>query len=155
MPAINPYQAPKSDVSESGSMGREEPKYAGFWLRIVATIIDSLWLYTIIYAVLIFIVGYSEDNITPMQFVLEYVVPFVVVIAFWMYKQSTPGKMLFGMRIVDAATLGKVPTGRLVLRYFAYYISLLPLFLGFIWIAFDQRKQGWHDKIARTVIVRN
>ena len=58
------------------------------------------------------------------------------------------------MIIVDART-GKAPSkGQLIGRYFAYYLSLLPLGLGFLWIAWDQRKQGWHDKIAGTVVIR-
>jgi uncharacterized RDD family membrane protein YckC len=56
--------------------------------------------------------------------------------------------------IVDADTLGKPATGRLVLRYLGYYLSTIVLLLGFIWIAFDSRKQGLHDKIANTVVIR-
>lgn len=153
MSDMNPYQTPKADVSENAEAKIAGAKYAGFWPRTLATIIDSIWLYGIIYAILIFTIGYSE-SFSPVQFTFEYVVPFIVVIAFWKYKQSTPGKMLFGMRIVDAETLGEVSTARLVVRYLAYFISMIPLFLGFIWVAFDRRKQGWHDKIARTVIVR-
>jgi uncharacterized RDD family membrane protein YckC len=153
MSGNNPYQTPKSDVSENAEAKAAGAKYAGFWPRTLATIIDSIWLYGIIYAILIFTIGYSE-SFTPVQFTFEYVIPFIVVIAFWKYKQATPGKILFGMRIVDADTLGEVSTTRLVVRYLAYFISMLPLFLGFVWVAFDSRKQGWHDKIARTVIVR-
>jgi len=39
-------------------------------------------------------------------------------------------------------------------RYFGYYVSGLILALGFIWIAFDKRKQGWHDKLAGTLVIR-
>jgi len=39
-------------------------------------------------------------------------------------------------------------------RYFAYFISTIPLCLGFLWITFDRKKQGWHDKLAGTVVVR-
>ena len=55
--------------------------------------------------------------------------------------------------IVDAQSGRPASTGRLVARYFAYIASSLPLFLGFAWIAIDRRKQGWHDKIAGTVVV--
>jgi uncharacterized RDD family membrane protein YckC len=44
--------------------------------------------------------------------------------------------------------------GRAIARYAGYLVSIIPLFLGFIWIAFDARKQGWHDKIADTVVVK-
>ena len=49
-----------------------------------------------------------------------------------------------------------VPTLRqLVIRYLGYYVSTIPLGLGLIWVAFDARKQGWHDKMAGTVVVRS
>ncbi len=39
-------------------------------------------------------------------------------------------------------------------RYLGYFASTIPLCLGFLWIAFDKRKQGWHDKLAGTVVIR-
>jgi uncharacterized RDD family membrane protein YckC len=78
----------------------------------------------------------------------------LAVLAFWYYKQATPGKIVFESRIVDAKTGGKMSAGQIVGRYFAYIVSALPLGLGFFWIAFDAKKQGWHDKLAGTVVVR-
>jgi uncharacterized RDD family membrane protein YckC len=76
------------------------------------------------------------------------------VVLFWMYRQATPGKMAIGARIVDART-GRPPgTKQLVGRYLGYYVSTIPFCLGLIWVAFDPRKQGWHDKLAGTVVVR-
>jgi uncharacterized RDD family membrane protein YckC len=63
--------------------------------------------------------------------------------------------MVIKARIVDADSAGPPSTGQLVGRYFAYYISIIPLCLGLFWVAFDARKQGWHDKLARTVVVRD
>ncbi len=58
------------------------------------------------------------------------------------------------LTIVDAKT-GKKPTLiQFVLRYVSYFLSCI-FFLGFIWIAFDKKKQGWHDKIAGTVVVKD
>ena len=88
------------------------------------------------------------------QFSFEYVIPFIVVIAFWVYSGATPGKMLFKLKIVDAETRGPVTPLRLILRYFAYFVSAIPLCLGFVWIAWDKNKQSWHDKIARTVVTQ-
>jgi uncharacterized RDD family membrane protein YckC len=55
---------------------------------------------------------------------------------------------------VDAKTGGKPSTGQFIGRYLCYYLSSLLLGLGFIWVAFDSRKQGWHDKLAGTLVVR-
>ena len=77
------------------------------------------------------------------------------MLAFWIYKGATPGKMVVSARIVDATDRGGPMTkGQAVLRYAGYFVSLLPLGLGYLWVAFDRRKQGWHDKIAGTVVVR-
>jgi len=59
------------------------------------------------------------------------------------------------MRIVDASSGGKPTTAQWIIRYVGYYISMIPLFLGFAWVAFDARKQGWHDKLAGTLVVRD
>ncbi len=78
----------------------------------------------------------------------------MAVILFWRNKQATFGKMAIRAKIVDANT-GGVPTTRQdIIRYFGYLVSLLPLGLGYLWIAFDSRKQGFHDKLAGTVVVR-
>ena len=61
-----------------------------------------------------------------------------------------------GLNPLFAALVGTGPgTGQWVIRYLAYYLSALVFFLGFLWVAFDRRKQGWHDKIAGTVVVRD
>ena len=80
--------------------------------------------------------------------ILQFIVLGIVVIPLWFYRSATPGKMLLNMKIVDADTLGKPSTYRLLLRYFGYI-----LFPGFLWIAVDRRKQGWHDKLANTVVI--
>jgi len=85
---------------------------------------------------------------------VSYVLPAIAIIAFWVYKSATPGKIAIRATIVDAKTGLQPSNGQLIGRYFAYYISTLPLCLGFLWIAWDPKKQGWHDKLAGTVVVR-
>jgi len=80
--------------------------------------------------------------------------PAIAVVLFWIYRQATPGKIAISARIVDARTGGKPSTKQLVVRYLGYYVSTVPLMLGILWVAFDPRKQGWHDKLAGTVVVR-
>jgi uncharacterized RDD family membrane protein YckC len=86
---------------------------------------------------------------------INWALPAIVVIVFWLQKQATPGKMMLSLRIVDATTGNKPSTGQCMGRYFAYFVSVLPLCLGLIWVAFDKKKQGWHDKLAGTVVVRS
>src|SRR5262249_50704112 len=134
-------------------------KYAGFWLRFGAAIIDSLIVSVVSLIILLAIFGRAYFQLSQQgqtlwaEILFNGVLPAVAAILFWRYRGATPGKMLLSAKIVDAETLGRPPTGRLIGRYFAYLISMIPFFLVFLWIAFDKRKQGWHDKLAGTVVI--
>jgi uncharacterized RDD family membrane protein YckC len=134
-------------------------EYVGFWLRVWASIIDTVLMLVIIAPLLSWIYGaeywVSERIILgPADFLLTWVLPAVAVILFWIYRQATPGKMAIGARIVDATSGGKPTTGQLIGRYFGYFVSTLPLLIGLIWVGIDSRKQGFHDMLAGTVVVR-
>ncbi|HEY1092119.1 MAG TPA: RDD family protein [Burkholderiaceae bacterium] len=79
----------------------------------------------------------------------------VFCIAFWLARQATPGKIVVAARVVDAKTLGPLKSGQAIIRYLGYFVSGIPLFLGFLWVAFDPRKQGWHDKLAGTLVLHD
>jgi uncharacterized RDD family membrane protein YckC len=78
----------------------------------------------------------------------------VYFIGFWSLRGQTPGMMPFNMKVVRADDGGPVDLVRGLLRYVGLIISFAVIFIGVIWAAFDSRKQGWHDKIAGTVVVR-
>ncbi|WP_456402354.1 RDD family protein [Hydrogenimonas sp.] len=136
-----------------------ELEYVGFWPRLGASLIDTILLGIITWPLLAMFYGESywssEKYIEgPLDFLLSWVFPAVAIVLFWIARQATPGKMAISAKIVDAKS-GSVPSkGQLIGRYLAYYLSGIPFYLGFIWIAFDRRKQGWHDKLAGTVVVR-
>lgn len=136
-----------------------ELEYAGFWIRVLASVIDSVLLVLVTTPILWAVYGKQYFMSTawvqgPVDFLLSWVFPIVAVILFWIYRAATPGKMMLGCKIVDACRGGRLSTKQCIGRYFGYYLSLLPLGLGFLWIAFDPKKQGWHDKLAGTVVVR-
>ena len=89
------------------------------------------------------------------DFIISAVLPAIAIVLFWMRWQATPGKMVISAKIVDARTGGDPSTAQYIGRYLAYIPSALPLGVGFLWVAFDKRKQGWHDKLAGTVVIRN
>ena len=136
-----------------------ELEYVGFWPRVGAGVIDTVLIGAITWPLLTAFYGdeYWNSELLiqgPMDFLLTYLFPAVAVITFWTIKQATPGKMAISAKIVDAET-GEPPTiGQNIGRYFATLISVLPLFLGVIWVAFDPKRQAWHDKLAGTVVVR-
>jgi uncharacterized RDD family membrane protein YckC len=79
--------------------------------------------------------------------------PAVLTIVLWVVLGATPGKFLMGCHIVDQRTGRRPSIARALLRYFGYLLSALPLGLGFFWILWDRRHQGWHDKVAGTLVV--
>jgi uncharacterized RDD family membrane protein YckC len=140
-------------------METEELEYVGFWPRVGAALIDTLLLLFITIPLVTAVYGKhywtSTDWIRgPADFLINWVLPAVAVVLFWMYRQATPGKIAIGARILDAETGAKPGTRQLVIRYLGYYVASIPLLAGLIWVAFDPRKQGWHDKLAHTVVVR-
>lgn len=150
------YSPPEADVTPEEA----EVRYAGFWIRAVASLIDSIWIIALTFALGWMLYGSYYFSSTELvmgygDFFISYVLPFILTVLFWAYKSATPGKMALGIKIVDAETFEKVSNGRLVIRYLGYYPSMLVLLLGFFWVAWDKRKQGWHDKLARTVVIRD
>jgi uncharacterized RDD family membrane protein YckC len=140
----------------------EGVRYAGFWIRLLATMIDVVVLLVITLPVLVWTYGLEYFDPVAMksrpmgfvEFLILYVFPPVVVIVLWKYKSATPGKMIVGAKIVDARTGAKPSFVQCIIRYFGYIVSTIPCCLGYLWIAFDRRKQAWHDKLAGTVVVR-
>ena len=140
------------------------PSYVGFWFRFLAFLIDSLVASMFLYPLSLLYDPALAMNLDPTQtkavidelltkMVLEMLLIGMIFIAFWIYFGSSPGKMLFKGFIVDARTLGPASRKQLLLRYLGYYVSLLSFGLGFFWIGLDRRKQGWHDKLADTLVV--
>ncbi|HEY1290558.1 MAG TPA: RDD family protein [Burkholderiales bacterium] len=131
--------------------------YAGFWQRAVALLVD--WLIVVVIAMPIIVVSFGADyfSLDPVRRSGDLVIAALVgalIVGFWRYCGATPGKLAAGIKIVDAATGAAPATMRLVIRLLCYFVSALPLCLGFLWAAFDRRKQGWHDKIAGTVVIQ-
>lgn len=141
-------------------MRAEDRVYVGFWARVGASIIDIILVWAIIGPLLTLYYGTaywqaSEGFVAGwVDVLLSWVFPAVATLLFWFAKDATPGKMAIGAVIVDARTGEKPSSGQYVLRYVGYLISSVVLALGIIWVAFDRRKQGWHDKMAQTVVVK-
>jgi uncharacterized RDD family membrane protein YckC len=96
----------------------------------------------------------SAPSQGPADVLISWVLPAVAVVAFWIARQATPGKMLIRAKIVDAETGAPLTRRQAIVRYLGYYLSMFGLFLGFFWVGWDRRKQGWHDKLAGTVVIR-
>ncbi len=122
-------------------------KYAGFGERLMAMIIDGL----ILAAVGIAIRGVGLSNFYEK---IDVFVGAVYIIYFWVNRGgATIGKNVMKIKVVT--TEGKpVNYQKAIIRYLGYIVSGLPVFLGFLWVLWDDKKQGFHDKIAGTVVVK-
>jgi uncharacterized RDD family membrane protein YckC len=138
----------------------ENHEYAGFWIRFVAVLVDLVVFAIVCWVPLYLIYGveyWTDDKFIKgfWDLIISHIIPFVATMWFWSRFLGTPGKMAFNLKIVDANTGNKMSVGQSVGRYFAYILAALPLCLGFLWVGFDKRKQGWHDKLAGTVVLRD
>jgi uncharacterized RDD family membrane protein YckC len=79
-------------------------------------------------------------------------VPLVYFSAAVAITGRTVGKGVLGIRVVGLDGR-RLPAGRSVMRTFAYVLSLLPLFAGFLWVLVDRERRGWHDHIVRSRVV--
>ena len=150
-----------------------ENRFGGFWRRAAAYGIDKIILHVIsiillLSGMLAIGLGFSTnhygrgrglfDGISDGRFIVFYyaMTVFVNMIYFtWFHGATgqTPGKILLNLRVVQ--TTGDPMTfGVAFLRWVGYIISAAGICLGFIWIIFGRKKQGWHDKIAGTVVIR-
>ena len=132
----------------------EGARYVGFWARAAAGLLDLVLVLFVATPVAVYLFG---DGWTDGRGVLGFVVNWVplggAIIAFWVMKGATPGKMAISAVVVDAQTHAPVDFWQALTRYVGYFVSTIPLLAGLAWVAFDERKQGWHDKMARTVVI--
>lgn len=133
--------------------------YASFGVRALATLIDSVLLALLMTPLLYWLYGnaYFTDEsyfLGFWDFVIETIIPFAIIVLFWASRSATPGKALCNLKIVDEKTLRPISFRSSVIRYLAYYASTLPLGLGFFWVLLNKRRQGWHDILAKTLVIR-
>jgi len=141
-------------------------EYAGFWIRLGASIIDFIFILLILYTINYVVSGFtihpistnplaSPIGFTSWRIYLVYLtgLSLVYIIGFWIWRGQTPGKMIVGIKVIrtDSSPITWQYACR---RYLGYIASTLILCIGFIMIAFDKRKQGLHDKIADTYVVK-
>jgi len=114
--------------------------------RLVAIIIDDILL-LVIGGVLYSIFGGTGSG-------LGFLVGLAYNWYFWTRKDGqTPGKSMMKIKVIK--TNGSpISDSDAILRYIGYYISGLVLGLGYLWAIWDENKQGWHDKIANTYVVK-
>ena len=144
----------------------------GFWRRLPAFLIDIIILQIlkeIIISPLKFNLSIDETTFASLEDIIQNFEAFVTYILlsiivylsiscfyFTQFYGSTGqsvGKKLMGIKVIPV-TGGMMTYKKALVRYLGYLISEIPFFFGFIWIAIDKDKQGWHDRIAGTYVVK-
>lgn len=125
------------------------PLYAGFWRRAAAALVDNLVLLLPSFAI-----NYALGTSNPF---LNLLLQLAIAVAYYALMhssswQATLGKRAFGIKVADLQG-NRISPLRGVGRYFAVFISAIPLCLGFLLAAFTERKQALHDMIAGTLVV--
>ena len=161
-------------------MSSDEVRYAGFWIRFIASLLDTIFLALPVGIMIYFLSGGEWFDFTQYQYNLQMAMSgnphaldtqpqtsmqwellfefsvLVVTMLFWkQWRGATPGKKFVGIHIVDAKTYGEITNKQAITRSFGYIVSTFVFLFGFIMIAFRKDKRALHDLLAGTVVIYN
>ncbi|MGE5190162.1 MAG: RDD family protein [Gemmatimonadota bacterium] len=163
MSGWQPYAAARPEGAGAPGAAAAALPYAGFWIRVVAKLVDSaiLWAAGVALALAFAPVtgGFRAalaspfaENEHPLLLLAQIAGAAAYSTLFVGRYGATPGKMAAGLKIVTPDG-GKVGYGTALCRYFAEILSSVILGIGYLMIAFDAQKRGLHDRICRTRVV--
>lgn len=138
-------------------------KYAGFWIRVCASLIDYLIFYlaavilVVAAAVAMAAVGSGYPDESRLTGALSYIGSFIGSWLYWASFESgrwqaTPGKRIVGLRVTDLEG-HRITFGRASGRHFSKILSAIILGIGYILVGTSDKKQGLHDTIADTLVL--
>ena len=158
---------------------QKDVRYAGFYVRLVASLLDTIFLALPIGVVVYFLSDGSwfdfsayEQNLAyamagdttnalsnqphtslKWELLFEFLTLFVTMLFWDKFRGATPGKKLLHIKIVDAKTLEDIDNKQALTRTFGYVVSALIFFIGFVMVGFTKRKRGLHDFLANSVVI--
>lgn len=155
-----------------------EVRHAGFWIRFVASFLDTLFLALPVAIVIYFLSdgnwfdfsqyqqnlqmamsGNAKALTSQPQMSMKWELLFefavlIVTMVFWRrWRGATPGKKFVHIKIVDAKTHKDIDNKQAITRSIGYIVSTLALLIGFLMVAFREDKRGLHDLLAGTVVI--
>ena len=166
----------------SSTTQTDEPiHFAGFWIRVLATLIDSFVIITpLILLVYLLSAGEWFDievfkqsiqlaqlneagtalEVMPKadmrwELLFEGLMAGITIIFWKKWAGATPGKKLLHIHVVDAKTYAPITNKQAIVRYISYIVSTIPLALGFVMVAFHKEKRALHDILSGTVVIYN
>jgi uncharacterized RDD family membrane protein YckC len=153
----------------TGAM-RRAVHYGGFWIRFLAVVIDAIVIGVVTYPITFLIYAAfgvsmfnTSRNVTPemitrimtgasLSFLISFAISLTYEAWFWVNRGATPGKMIFGLRVVRPTGEG-LTWGRAISRVFGRWLSSLTFLIGYIIAGFDSEKRALHDFICDTRVV--
>jgi len=157
---------------------KEQPIYAGFWIRLIASFLDTLFLALPLGVLIYFISGGQWFDFTQYQqnlqmamsgnphaldhqphtsFSWELIFEFsvlIVTVLFWdKWRGATPGKKFVHIKVVDAKTFKDITNKQAITRSLGYIPSTLLFGIGFFMVAFRKDKRALHDLLASTAVI--
>lgn len=143
-------EAPAPAVAPAAAVAPESlffMHHMGFWIRFAAALIDAV-IVSIISGAINWLMRYGGGTVFGILLPLLY---------YWLFtglRGQTPGKMALGIKVVNARGDRPGLGGAALREILGKLISTIVLCIGFLWIAWDKNKQGWHDWIASTYVVK-
>jgi uncharacterized RDD family membrane protein YckC len=160
-----PARAPMAAVPAGAPV-----QYAGFWIRVVAVLIDGILINLVVWPIMMLVGGIggaavssSQDPGAALAVILgmmSILFP-VLIVGGWLYEafttssswQGTVGKKILGLKVTDEAG-NRITFARASGRHFSKIVSGMILYIGFIMAGFTDRKRALHDMIAGTLVVK-
>lgn len=157
----------------------KEIEYAGFWIRLLASFLDTLFLALPVAIVIYFLSDGNWFDFAHYQQNMQYAMSgnaskalasqpqmslkwellfevsvLVVTVLFWKkWRGATPGKRFYRIKIVDASSFEDINNKQAITRSFGYIVSIFFLLIGFIMVGFRKDKRGLHDLLAGTCVI--
>lgn len=157
-----PYVDPASSAARTPEL--EGAEYGGFWLRVVAAMIDGIVVGVAFWAAtwgLLSAAGETTASTPEEEAAIAATVQLVGIVVVWLYdalmesssRQATLGKMAVGLRVTDMSG-DRIGFGKATGRHFGKYLSALILGIGFLMVGWTRQKQGLHDQMAGTLVLK-
>jgi uncharacterized RDD family membrane protein YckC len=138
-----------SSITQAGSS--TAPK-AGFWIRFLAILIDGI-IVAVVNSAIAAVLSLNTNGRSGLQILLG----LVYYVYFWSKSSPWPGQTI-GSKLLNIRVIrtdgSDLELSQSLIRYVGFFISAICLLIGLIWAAFDPNKQGWHDKIAGTYVIK-
>lgn len=156
--SLLPLEQKCSISAKDGARDFQVQSWAGFWIRL-----GSFWMDGLIILMLAMFLGSLTYSTAIGNYLFpntEKIILFLLILFIFYHAlflgrfKTTPGKRFFGLSIIPSKTSESFGYSETFLRTLSYFISGFPFGSGFLWIAFDTNKQGWHDKIAKTSVIK-